>query len=237
KDKATGPAKEKLAKEEQAYKDRAVRALESLPNLPAGSDPATTQLYLQAKIQLGQHLFTVKKFDEMEKLADPLSRRLVELRFPSQEARDLARTSLTLLMLYAAYGRAEAEFSAGKPEQARAILDKFVGELKADALPELKKDPKLRGGILGLALRAALQEGKLGRAKEILQVIQATAENPQEAGLSAILRSLSKIMKEQLDEVRKKNDSELLEKSRSGFVTFLDELANGQKDNSPEFVG
>jgi hypothetical protein len=237
KDKATGTAKEKLAKEEQSYKDRAVRALETLPNLPAGSDPATTQLYLQAKIQLGQHLFTVKKYDEMEKLADPLLRRLVELRFPSQETRELARTSLTLLMLYAAYGRAEAELSAGKPAQARAILDKCIGELRADALPELKKDPKLRGGILGLALRAALQEGKLGRAKEILQVIQATAENPQEAGLSTILRALSKIMKEQLDEIRKKNDSEQLEKLRTGFVTFLDEMAKGQKDNSPEFMG
>lgn len=237
KEKATGPAKEKLAKEEQAYKDRAVRALETLPNLPAGSDPATTQLYLQAKIQLGQHLFTVKKFDEMEKLADSLLKRLVELRFPSQESRELTRTSLTLLILYAAYGRAEAEFSAGKPAQARAILDKFIGELKADALPELKKDAKLRGGILGLALRAALQEGKLDRAKEILQVIQATADNAQEAGLSTILRALSKIMKEQLEEVRKKNDNEQLERLRAGFVTFLDELAKGQKDNSPEFLG
>jgi hypothetical protein len=117
----------------------------------------------------------------------------------------------------------------------RESLDKIVEQFKAGNLPELKKDPDLRGGILGLALRSSFQEGKLDRAKEILQVIQAAADNPQQASMQAVLPSVAKLMKDEIDTIRKKNDKPALEKAVAGFTTFLDELAKGQKDNSPFF--
>jgi hypothetical protein len=97
----------------------------------------------------------------------------------------------------------------------------------------LKKDPEVRGGIQGLALRAAFQEGKLDRAKEVLQVIQSAAENPQQANMESVLPAVAKLMKEELDTLRKKNDTTGLEKAMNGFTAFLDELVKGQKDSSP----
>jgi hypothetical protein len=117
----------------------------------------------------------------------------------------------------------------------RESLDKIVEQFKAGALPELKKDPDLRGGILGLALRASFQEGKLDRAKEILQVMQAAADNPQQANIQALLPSVALLMKEEIEAVRKKNDKAALEKTVSAFAAFLDELAKGQKETSPIF--
>jgi hypothetical protein len=234
KEKAAGADRDRLSKEEQAYKDRAVKALESLPLLPAGADAATNQIYIYAKVRFGQHLYTLKKFAEMDQLAEPLLKRLPELRLPDEAAREQAKSTLTLLTLYAAYGKASDEFAAGQVGKAREGLDKIVDQLKAGSLPELKKDPELRGGILGLALRASFQEGKLDRAKEILKVIQDSADNPQQGNVRAILPSVAKLMKDELDAVRKKNDKAVLEKATADFSAFLDELAKGQTDNSPE---
>jgi len=142
---------------------------------------------------------------------------------------------LTLLTLYAAYGRASDAFAAGEMGKTRASLEKIVEQFKAGNLPELKKDPELRGGILGLALRASFQEGKLDRAKAVLQVIQAAADNPQQASMQSVLPSVAKLMKEEVDAIRKKNDKPALEKAVAGFTAFLDELAKGQKEKSPVF--
>jgi hypothetical protein len=234
KEKAGGPERERLAKEEQAYKERAVKALEALPELPAGADPATNQIYIYAKVLLGQHLYTLKKYAEMEKLAEPLLKRLPAMQLADDAAREQAKSSLTLLALYAAYGKADEEFAAGRPAKARESVDKIVEQFKAGSLPELKKDPQLRGGILGLALRASLQEGKLDRAKEVLKVIQDAADNPKEGGVRAILPFLAKIMKDEIAVLRAKNDKSALDKATAGFTAFLDELAKGQGDNTPE---
>jgi hypothetical protein len=234
KDKAAGAKREELAKEEQAYKERAVKALESLPELPAGADAATNQIYIYAKVLLGQHLYTQKKYAEMEKLAEPLLKRLPAMQFVDDAAREQAKASLTLLTLYAAYGKADEEFTAGQPAKARESVDKIVEQFKAGSLPELTKDPQLRGGILGLALRSSLQEGKLDRAKEILKVIQDAADNPKEGGVRAILPFLAKIMKDEITALRAKNDKAALNKATAGFTAFLDELAKGQGDNSAE---
>jgi hypothetical protein len=235
KEKAAGADRDRLAKEEQSYRDRAVWALESLPPLPSGADAATNQIYIYGKVRLGQHLYTLRKYDEMEKLADPLLKRLPDMRLPDEALREQSKSNLTLLTLWAAYGRASDAFAAGDMSKTRESLDKIVEQFKAGNLPELKKDPDLRGGILGLALRSSFQEGKLDRAKEILQVIQAAADNPQQASMQAVLPSVAKLMKDEIDTIRKKNDKPALEKAVAGFTTFLDELAKGQKDNSPFF--
>ena len=234
KEKAAGADRDRLAKEEQEYKDRAVKALESLPPLPTGADPATNQIYIFAKVRFGQHLYTLKKYTEMDQVARPLLARLNEMRLADDAAREQARSTLTLLTLYAAYGRAADELAAGQVSKARESLDKIVDQLKAGSQPELKKDPDLRGGILGLALRASFQEGKLDRAKEILKVIQDSAENPQQGNVRAILPTVAKLMKDELDALRKKNDKTALEKAMADFSAFLDELAKGQADNSAE---
>src|SRR5262249_8754554 len=149
-----------------------------------------------------QHFYTVKKFDEMDKLAGTLLARLHDMRLADEAGREQAKSALTLLTLYAAYGKASDEFAAGQVGKARESLDKTVDQLKAGALPELKKDLELRNGILGLALRASFQEGKLDRAKEILKVIQELADNPQQASVRALLPSVAQLMKDELDSLR-----------------------------------
>jgi hypothetical protein len=233
--KTRGADRERLAKEEQAYRARAVKALESLPELPPGSDPATSQIYVFAKVRLGQYLYTAKKYDAMQKLAEPLLKRLPDLHLPDEASREQAKTSLTLLTLYAAYGKAEDAFASGQGAKVHEALDKIVEQIKAGGLPELKKDAKLRGGILGLDLRASLQEGKLDHAKQVLKTMQATAENAQEASLGTLLPIVARVMKEQIQEVRKKNDKAALDKATTEFTALIDELAKGEKTPTPLF--
>jgi hypothetical protein len=222
--------------EKRTYRARALEALKTLPPLPSSADAVTTQFYLEAKCLLAQHLFTDKKYEEMEKITEPLLEQLPKLSLPGKEAADRLKANLTAVDLYAKYGRADVEFAAGHFDKVRAVLDPVVARIKADELAELKNDPKLRMALLGLALRANIQDGKLDKAQEVLKVLQtAAADNPKEGGINAILQNLAVEMRAQIETLRKKKDKALLEKSTAGFTAFLDQLRKQQKNPTIEF--
>jgi hypothetical protein len=227
----------------KSYRARALQALKDLPPLPAGADPVTTQLYVEAKCLLAQNLFTatpeeLKAFGyppdkhlEMEKITEPLLQQLPKLTLPSKETAERLRANLTAVDLYAKYGRANTEFAAGHFDKVRAVLDPVVARIKADD----KNDPKLRLALLGLALRANIQDGKLDKGLEVLKVLQAAAaDNPKEGGINAILQNLAVEMRAQIEALRKKKDKAQLEKSTAGFTAFLDALRKQQQEPSVE---
>lgn len=235
-EKAAGADKARLEKEEQAYKDRAVKALETLPELPPGADAGTNQAYVEARLRYGAHLYTQKKYDDMDRLTGPLLKQLPDLGLESEQVRDDLRTRLVLLRLYAVLGRADAAFAKGDYAKARAALDDVVSQARADKLPELKKDPQLRWGLLSMALRANIQDGNLPRAQEVLQVMQAAGpEDARQGGLTAVLFGLTPVIEGQLKDARKRGDKAQVEKTTAGFAAFLDDLRQKQKDQPPEF--
>jgi hypothetical protein len=213
------------------YQDRAVAALESLPEPPAGADAATVQVFLLAKLKLGEIYYAAKNYGQMEALAGPLLKRLDAATWKLPDAvQDELRAGLENVRAYATYGRAEADYQAGRYAQARAAVDPVAAQVK---------EPRLRRGMLALALRANVQEGNTQRAKEILEVLQQST--PSAEGLdddtTGILVQLVAQLKDQVQDLRHKGDAfrDRLDRTVSSFAAFLDELAK-QPAPAPEIL-
>jgi hypothetical protein len=228
--------------DKRSFEERAIDALQNLPPLPAGAEPATNYTYVLAKLKLGQHLFAAKKYDELEKVAAPLQARLPQLKFPTSEAADEVSLGLAAMLLYARYGKAETEYAAGHYAKVAEILDPVLKEAKGGKLSEFKKNIQLRGALLGLALRADIQDGKTDKAAEVLDVLESySKDDPQlvgGGGSSATLAQLAGLINVQVEEVRKKGNADQMAKTVTSFSGFLDKLLAQAKSTSltPETV-
>jgi hypothetical protein len=222
--------------EKRSWQARALAALESMPELPADADSEMTRLYLLARLDLGREYYRLKKFDQMRGLAQPLLATLGGMSLPGEQ-RDEFRSGLESLILYAEYGRAEAEFSAGKLEQAAKLLDGVLAKVEKGEFTELKKNAQLRWGLLGLALRVNVQLGKNDQAKAILELLRKFAkDDSSENATAAILLPMVQLLKEQIQELRKQGDKAKpqLAKTMESFELFLDETDKRDKAKTLE---
>jgi tetratricopeptide (TPR) repeat protein len=216
-----------IGADKRSFEERALDALQNMPPLPAGAEPTTNYTYMLAKLKLGQHLFAAKKYAEMEKMATPLQARLPQLKFPTSEAADEISLGLSAILLYARYGRAETEYAAGHYAKVSEILDPVLKEAKGGKLQELKKNLQLRGALLGLALRANIQDGKTDMAGEVLDILDSySADDPQlvGGGSSQTLVQLAALINLQVEEIRKKGNADQMAKTVASFSGFLDKL-------------
>ena len=225
-----------VGSDQRPFKEQALAALRSMPELPADANELTCRVYVSAQLQIGNQLFQQKKSKEMENLAKPLLERLPQMALPDEATREQLRTELNALVLYARYGQAEDDYSAGKYAEVRKGLEPIVEEARAGKLPELKAVPELRYHLLGLALRANVMENNLKRAQEVLQVLQSYADGDKGAvKTEAILQPIVLMMSRQVEELRGKGRKEELDRTVQSFSEFLDLLRKEQKQPSPEF--
>jgi tetratricopeptide (TPR) repeat protein len=213
--------------DKRSFEERAIDALKNMPPLPAGAEPTTNYTYMLAKLKLGQHLYAAKKYAEMEALTKPLQERLPQLKFPTPEAADEISLGLSAMMLYARYGRAETEYAAGHYAKVSELLDPVLKEAKGGQLQELKKNIQLRGALLGLALRANIQDGKTDKAGEVLDVLDSYSKDDVGlggGGSSQTLAQLAGLINVQVEELRKKGNAEQMTKTVASFSGFLDKL-------------
>jgi hypothetical protein len=231
--------KEQLVKEQTQFEEQALDALKTMPPLPARSDALTTRIYIKAKLDLASAYYRKKEYAEIEKVVDPLLAGIaagtIKLDGPAGENGvkpiDEARDSLLLVKLYAQYGIADAEFAAGHPAKVKAITDPIVDDIRNGKHPELKGNPTLRWGLMGLALRVSIQDGNTARALEIYEAAKKFA-TPETGGNSkVILLQIAGMVKDQAREARKKKDNDALKK----YTEFLDKLRDGEKEPTPEF--
>jgi tetratricopeptide (TPR) repeat protein len=231
--------KEQFTKDAARYDSLAVEALKATPPLPPGADSRTTVIWLQGKIELGNAYNRAKQYDDIDRLVDPLLADIKKggLKVDKPERLEEARASLVQLKLLGKYGAANAEFAAGHFAKVKEIADPLVTAILKGEYPELKKNPALRWGLMNLALRVSVQEGNTARAREIIEALQKFAKDEgDEGGGKAILMQLAVTIKEQVREVRKKKNDELLKKTVENFGTLLDAVAKGEKAPAPEFL-
>jgi hypothetical protein len=223
--------KEQLTKEEAQFDKQAVDALKAMPPLPAGADALTTGLYLNSKMELARAYYRNKEYGEIDKLVDPLLAGIKGFKFDGEERRNEARASLVLLKLYAKYGAANAELAAGHPAKVKEIVDPVVQAVGNNEFADvLKANPDLRWGLMGVALRVSIQEGNTARALQILQAVKKLAgSDEQDGGNKAVLIQLALMVKDQVRELRKKNDRDALKDAAEKYGKFLDELRKGEK--------
>ncbi|HZT81716.1 MAG TPA: hypothetical protein VFA26_15925 [Gemmataceae bacterium] len=223
--------------DQRPFQERAIDTLVHLPDLPPDADPSTTQLFLYAKLRLGQHYYSAKRYDELEKLMEPVVKRLPTLKLDNPQTKEELENGVVSLGLLAKFGRADKEYNEGHYAKARELLDPLLEDLKADRLPALKKNAPLKWALVGLALRANLQDNKPDRVRDLLQAVQKqAAADPQGGGAATVLQNLIGLMRQQMREAKKRNDKALVEKTAGQFTTLLDELRKAQKDPSPEMA-
>jgi hypothetical protein len=211
------------------YRKRAMLALDRLSLDRLGPDPFTNQVTIAGKVSLMRDWFTFKRFEQMNALSADLLDRIEKLRLnddPDKDKaiRDQLRFELMDLSLYARYGLAEAAANAGDQVKAASILDPLVDLLnKKDETSQekenLKKNTRLASGILTVALRANLQQGKVERTDLVLEALEQVTS--ADAGGTNILQLLAFLIRTQVDELRKKGDAAELDRAIKGYSELL----------------
>jgi hypothetical protein len=227
-----------LAADKRPWEEKAYAALQSIPDLPAGADGATTDVYLQAKIELASLYLKAKKYEQVEQLIEPLLQKFPQYKLNDPARGELLRNELAQRKWYAYGSRAEAEYNAGHYDKVREQLGPVVEKLGKDELPELKENSQLARALIGLALRAHLQDKQLDKANEVLKVLQKSIDEGggKDDGGVGVLESIAQLIQGQVTELRNKGDTEGVGKAIDGFAAFLDELVKQQKTMTPELA-
>jgi hypothetical protein len=223
---------------EQVLKQRALQALQAMPAPPPGADPNMVHTYVQGKLALGQHLFQEKKFSEVEKNAATVLAQVKDQAFPDQATHDKLTSELEGQVLFAKYFVADADYKAGKYDKVSESLAPVIADIKAKKLGVLEKELQLRWAILGLALKAQVQRGNIAEAQKVLAVIQGLGEKDDAGNNSTqTLVQIVQMLKDQIQELRRKADKDKLAKAVASFGVFLDALAKEQgKNKTPEIT-
>lgn len=221
----------KPGESKSGYLERAVAALTHIAEPVSSADATTIQEYISSKLLLADLYFQAKDFDKMGGLADLLLKKQAAY---GDKVKPGQRASTLLCALYAKYGKADADYNAGKYAEARRSLDPLLADLQkvdgAVRFAELKeKDPKLVRALLGLALRADVEDGQLERGKAVLDFLQKSFPDNAVENLVQFVGQL----RDQLERLRRQGESARaeLDKTIANFSAFLDQLA-GQSDTT-----
>jgi hypothetical protein len=224
-----------------------VRKLNSVAPPALDSSKEEVLPYYLCKIQLGTLLqMEGKDFKQIETLGKTLLTDLPKFNnFTGTEAADSKYSAMTI-MLNGIQGQAIELVRVGKLAETMAILDPLIQSTVKQSLSE-KAPTKPSGafeqmrnaqrGILVLALRTTVQEGKIDQAKGYLTLLQSSGSSAE--ATTAVLSQLVSSVRTQLDRMdlqirtAKEEDKKAVEEERKkiseSFSLFLDTLA-GQPD-------
>lgn len=213
------------------YIQIALNALRAVPPLADDADPATIPIYFEAKLTLGSLLYTQKNPAEAVTLGTAL---LKEVGNPTLALDSIARAELETkalgLQLLGRLGVAEIDDNARQYAKVREAVTPIVQQLKnpeqRGKLLELK-DPDLLPALLGLALRANVQDNKINEARELVGLLQQFS--PEQS--REILKRLVQQLRLQVLSLREKGDAVKadLDRTVTNFTAFLDQLAKQQE--------
>jgi len=248
--------KAKDDKEKTYFQDKALAALKRIPKLPPAPDPDTANMFFKAQMEYSKWLYgeaakdlakndmgkASAKYKEMagfnKQLQDQLAKVPVKI---SAENKDKLTFTLGVLEKYSRLGLAEIEYRKGNydlvlsPPLTGAVVVE-VQKLGAKAGPIPMREYQVVGDILGLALRASVQKGKIAEAKTVLGLIQRLSSDGGEfADRTGVLRTLVQDLEVQVRALKKANDPAKLKAFVGNFSALVDELAKGsdKKGNDP----
>jgi hypothetical protein len=150
----------------------------------------------------------------------------------SKQNHEQIQFSMNVMLKYADLGIAEIKFR-GDTEDRFADVIKATDLVVGDTIKRAKaggtgaipmKDYRVTGDILGLALRAHVQQGNVDKGKEILDVLKRiTSDKGGDAGSNVVAALLNDIAG-QIRRMKGDNDKKL-EKTKGFYSAFLDEIA------------
>lgn len=235
--------------EKRSYKEIALAALESIPAPPPNADPSTNLLFIEAKKLLCGQYYTAPddkkndkaKYDKMDALCKVLLANLDKLRLAEEDAKNEElrkgyRVSVETLEMYSMFGRTDLDYSKGRFADVVKMLDPLIDRFGKGEYAELKQTPQLRGGLFSLCMRANIQESKITRAIQVLDIWgKLTEESEREKELLGILAQMVGIVRDQIATLTAKKDTEGLNRTRESFAAFFAALEKRQTKPSFDF--
>ncbi len=220
-----------------SYEERGIRALKAIPELTSGADPTTVEIYLLARLELSRVYYAEKKFAEMQALLDKLAKVLDEACGLDKEAKESLEATVKGRRLLAQYGVGEEQYAAGAYTKVRETLAPVVKQL--DNPDKIKaaaagNDPRFVYALLGLALRANIQDNRLDQAKNLLALLQ--KGDPDQARQVHVQtahqlgKQIQDLRGQEGEDAKKK-----LEALTANFTTFLAEVGK-QAQADPEMA-
>jgi hypothetical protein len=245
---------------ELKWKERAILVLEELPPLAPGTDPSLVETYVRAKLQLAQPYQAAGKFKEMEATFPPMLDALAQgvWSVPSEEVKKDLLFSLTKVLLWTAYSKADKYVEAAVKKDPRAIAypetrpffdPVYLLFVKDSTLQLMKEDEKFRLGFMDLILKAYLLDGKSAQAAELVRFLIKCSPEKSDGGALEVVEPLVNQMIAYTAELRaryklmemdgKKQEAAAkkaeADKLTAAFVSFLDELAKAPQALNPEY--
>jgi hypothetical protein len=229
------------------YHKRAMAALARIPEPPAtGGESEQALLWFMARLRLTRELFATKNYPEIQKSAEQILARLPATRVSTDDKRNEANhNQITYeaqeLLLYARASQADAAEKAGNAAkdaaqktahftQAAALLDPLVKDFAENKVAPMRKNLQLGMAVLAIDLKSNLLLGKIDQAHIALKALQdLSSEGGAQAGSSAILGQLAGLIQQQVEDLKKKNNTADLEKAAKGFTALLDDIVKKEK--------
>ncbi len=224
----------------KGYKQRALTALRTLPEPPPASDSETNGEYIQARLLLALELVKAKQLTEADKVLAALAPKLASLKLDNDPGKENKKrrefeNGMIQLSLHSSVLQANADFKAAKYKETAGRLDSLIDKFNAGQLPQLR-DSGLGQSVVALDLRANVQLNNMTRARAAIKALQALQTDKgaeKNDNTTAILAQLVNLITRQVEELRKKDDKDSLQKAKSGFTAILNEVAGGQKKPTP----
>jgi hypothetical protein len=208
------------------------QAIDTLVAIKDSNDPYSAMVYVLAQVDLARIYFYDKKYKEVLDLAMTLEKVLDNPKF--DKTRDELRPRVDTLVLYAKYARARSADEAGDFAEVLKLVEPEITKLDSQVDKQTGKLPEftdverrsLVRALLGIALRAYVQQKNLPQAKKVLELAQKTAGEGEP--ITAVLLPVVGQLRKQMDDLRGKKDiasQQKLKDFQQSFETFLDELA------------
>ena len=244
------------ADEQKWYSAAAKAAINRMPKFNLKDDsPSVITMYFFAKIEMSKFQYgeameelkaadgerkAVKKCNEMAKYLKDLQAEFGTVSPGRITEKNHSQIDFTLrvMLKYADLGIAEAKFRGTDTDRFDQVLkttSSVVSEMLAEAKktpagqPIVKKDNAVIGKILGLALRASVQNGDVVKGKSILDVLQRLkGEAGNDAGTGNVVSELLRDIAGQIKIMVDNNDKALV-KTKDNYIGFLDVIAKETK--------
>ncbi len=232
--------------EKKFFQDKALAALARIQTLPPDPDPLTAKAFFHANLnksymlyrdalsllEQGQMPQAGRKFIEMSAFNDQLRKQFDNLpvRLSEADTKQL-RFNIDVLNKFNRYGRADTEYRAGNFDRVLAtdLTGGIVDQVKKEGAkpgPIRMKDFQITGDIIGLAMRATVQKGKIAEARDLLRLLERLhgEEDALAANPANVLRILVKELEIQVRDLQKAGDQAKLDQTVKHFSAFLVEL-------------
>jgi hypothetical protein len=211
-------------------------------------------MYQEAQAELDNPPAARKKYEALDTFVAQLLQRFDKLDVTLEpNVKDFLRSQMQMMAKGVKLGLANVEFRSGNYSKVLELIAPALAEVSRElnarevaaqvqdwvinltspfvdleGISLRPKDYVVSGEILGLALRAHVQQSKLAEAREDLKLLRRlTADDKEGDASGVILKSLVVELKNQVRELQKKGESakEQLEKTIKNFSAFLDEYA------------